>query len=950
MPYDAFISYYHGLDKDLALAVQSGLQKLAKPWYRRRALRVFRDDANLSASPELWGSIRNALDDSRYLILLASPGSAQSEWVNRETDHWRQTKLAGRILLVVTAGTLAWDPAHGDFSRKSDAVPNSLRGTFVSEPLYIDLRDLRAVDALSLRHSAFRNAIATIAAPIHNKDKDALESEDLRLHRRAVRTAVLAVVLLALLTVATSIASLLAVRYAKRADQRARLAIARQLAAEALNMKDQRLDLSLLLSLEGLKTWPTPEGTASLLTTLQSQPRLLSYFRGHSEIVQDVAFSPNGHLIVSAGDDGNLVFWDLDSGEPAVFEERRSGFTAVAFQPNGFHLAAANRDGTVTLWDLSDPESDSLSLSATQGPVFDIAFHPTGSFLASGGGDGTLVLWDVRVRKILHRMGEPSNKAEQGVWSIAFRGDGEVIAAARLNGQVSLWNMKNGRLLKDPPFTANAPGSISFGGNGQLLASNLPDGRILLWNSSEKTDSKKLGESPVSSNLDQLVGGLKVEFSPNGKLLATANYDRTVLLWDVETLNPLDKPLFGHRAAIWSAAFSPNGKFLATGDGQGTIIVWGIEGQRGLGTLLANTASSFVVAFSPQGLLASGNSDGSIVLWDPDEGIPLMGPLTGHEGQVTGLDFNLDGRFLASVDVDGNAILWDLSEQLPHGSKLGTPVASFLSVAFSPNSDLLALGGAVASGDTVKGAILFWSVDPLGQLGEPLYAHDIVYGLDFGTDGSTLASVGSDGTARLWDVASRSERFRAVGDEWGNAYDVSLHPDGHVIAVARSAPEVALWDFAERKAPFEPLVGHRDAVFAVSFHPRGHTLASASLDGTIRLWDVARGQPLGSPLVGPSSTFDVTYSHDGKRLASAAAAGIMVWNLDEEYLAKLACHVANRNLSRWEWDAYIGKVRPYQCTFPSLPIGDGVDEDASNVRIVGSDLHKQLKENANLSK
>jgi hypothetical protein len=59
--YDAFVSYSHAKDKPIAAALQSIVQKLGKPWYRRRALRVFRDDTSLSATPSLWPSIEQAL-------------------------------------------------------------------------------------------------------------------------------------------------------------------------------------------------------------------------------------------------------------------------------------------------------------------------------------------------------------------------------------------------------------------------------------------------------------------------------------------------------------------------------------------------------------------------------------------------------------------------------------------------------------------------------------------------------------------------------------------------------------------------------------------------------------------------------------------------------------------------------------------------------------------------
>jgi hypothetical protein len=86
--YDAFISYSHAKDKPIAAALQSVVQRLGKPWYKRRALRVFRDDTSLSATPQLWPSIEQALAQSRFLILLASPEAAASPWVGKEIAYW----------------------------------------------------------------------------------------------------------------------------------------------------------------------------------------------------------------------------------------------------------------------------------------------------------------------------------------------------------------------------------------------------------------------------------------------------------------------------------------------------------------------------------------------------------------------------------------------------------------------------------------------------------------------------------------------------------------------------------------------------------------------------------------------------------------------------------------------------------------------------------------------
>jgi TIR domain len=106
--YDGFISYSHAADDLLAPRLQDGLQRFAKPWWKRRALRMFRDESSLSANPHLWSSITDALDGSAWFVLLLSPEAAQSPWVDNEVEYWLERKDPGRIIPVLTDGDFAW--------------------------------------------------------------------------------------------------------------------------------------------------------------------------------------------------------------------------------------------------------------------------------------------------------------------------------------------------------------------------------------------------------------------------------------------------------------------------------------------------------------------------------------------------------------------------------------------------------------------------------------------------------------------------------------------------------------------------------------------------------------------------------------------------------------------------------------------------------------------------
>jgi tetratricopeptide (TPR) repeat protein len=193
--YDAFISYSHAKDKPIAAALQSVVQALGKPWYRRRALRIFRDDTSLSATPHLWPTIEAALGASRFLILLASTESARSMWVDKEVAYWLEHKSTDTLLIAVTDGELAWPPRATDFTW-SDAtpLPALLKGRFAHEPKWVDLRAYRA--GASKRDRKFTELSADFAAAVRGIPKEDLLSEEVRQQRRALTLAWSAVVVL----------------------------------------------------------------------------------------------------------------------------------------------------------------------------------------------------------------------------------------------------------------------------------------------------------------------------------------------------------------------------------------------------------------------------------------------------------------------------------------------------------------------------------------------------------------------------------------------------------------------------------------------------------------------------------------------------------------------------------------------------------------------------------
>ena len=188
--YDVFISYSHVKDDSTAASLHRALQGVAKPWYKPRGMRVFRDETDLTFAPDGWQAILSALSSSRYFLLLASERAAQSEWVEKEVQYWLENRPADRLLIALMNGAVVWDSEAGRFDwTRTTSLPRILDGVHSSEPFWVDLRWTTEAQMATLRNPEYTTAVAKLAAPIRDLDVAELVSEDYKQHRRTRRIA-----------------------------------------------------------------------------------------------------------------------------------------------------------------------------------------------------------------------------------------------------------------------------------------------------------------------------------------------------------------------------------------------------------------------------------------------------------------------------------------------------------------------------------------------------------------------------------------------------------------------------------------------------------------------------------------------------------------------------------------------------------------------------------------
>ena len=187
MKYDAFLSYPHKSGMRLSIKVQEALQLIAKPWFKSKALNIFRDETNLSTSPHLWKDIEKALASSEHFIIIGTEDTSKSKWILEEVNYWVKYKSVQNIHLVWVGGNFIVDDSIKKIIwEKTNTLPNVFQEIFKEIPNYIDLRDFRDVADLSINNIHFKKAMLKLASAIHGKPIEVLDSEHFKQHKRLI--------------------------------------------------------------------------------------------------------------------------------------------------------------------------------------------------------------------------------------------------------------------------------------------------------------------------------------------------------------------------------------------------------------------------------------------------------------------------------------------------------------------------------------------------------------------------------------------------------------------------------------------------------------------------------------------------------------------------------------------------------------------------------------------
>ena len=315
-----------------------------------------------------------------------------------------------------------------------------------------------------------------------------------------------------------------------------------------------------------------------------------------------IAFSPDGKIVAAAGNQGARL-WDVATGrELHPASGHLAGLWALAFSPDGNTLASADRVGVILLWDVTRHKL-LRRLEGDRGLIVALAFSPNGKTLASTG-PSKLRLWDVPTGKPLWKV---TAAHPAGFASLAFSADGKRLAAGCHDQTVRLWDLATGNELRRFRFPERTPSRVFFSADEQTLTAAGAGQIISTW-----TVASGIERLSVRSKAGN---GFGVAVSADGRNLAGHDTDH-VFVWEMATGK--ERARIPHKEWTWALAFSPDGKRLV-GSLDRSLCIWDPSAGREVGRLPGLPCLASVLAFAADGKpLASGGSDGAILLWHAD--------------------------------------------------------------------------------------------------------------------------------------------------------------------------------------------------------------------------------------------------------------------------------------------------------------------------------------------
>jgi WD40 repeat protein len=645
-------------------------------------------------------------------------------------------------------------------------------------------------------------------------------------------------------------------------------------------------------SLDSLRFWDVATG--------QETGQDVRWRFGNPAVRASLVFRPDGKFLVTGGNGREILFRDPRTGQVRFRKEYPHIFGAavLAFSPDGKLLLGAGQDGNVMPFtedgepiqssDRNFPQvrRHSPIVSLPGAAVRQLAFRKDG--LLAVGGDNLIALVDPAGRKIIQQL-NPGRRFS----TICFQSDGQQLAAASLDGETILYDVS--RIDKPGEFVDKPQSNrLAIAGRDILSFALAPDdntaatldskGEVHLWDIKE-------GKSRMILNNQSTGSPGVLSFDRANRYLYVSNANR-LQVWNLPTnaLLPVTTPL-GKRFAL-----SPEGDRFVMADEKGLALYDPRTGQA-VGAPGERLPGIAPFAFGPNGLLATGSSAYSLAIWDA--ALKPAGVLENHRDFVNVLAF-VDARFLVSCGNDLTIRYWNLASASEIWSRPLTSKPLCLTV--TSDQRLVAVG-------TETGKVHFFELNQGVVRGQLQASTNAIRNVAFSSNGKALYVAAKEGVT-VWDAEQvlgpaefvpppRPERDRALLDQvrrvgraefplpllMEHAAGLAISPDGQrLAATARNDLSLRIWDLRTGQ-PLTTRTGiHPGGLRPPVFSPDGRWLATTGNDGVIRLRDPRIGTVLHTLQLpqqkdDPDGARSLVFSPGGQLLLVPLAGGGKVFDL-----------------------------------------------------------------------
>jgi WD40 repeat protein len=765
------------------------------------------------------------------------------------------------------------------------------------------------------------------------------------------------------LLVVVVVAGVIALIKQQSASHEARVALARQLGAEAVN--EPRLDVAMLLAREAVNLDRSPQTEGSLLAALLRSPAAIGTFAFPVSSAWQLVVSPDGGTLAASALFGGGYFAGAGTvhGEVRFYDAR----TLAALRPRLGDFGGArpvySSDGSLLAYPTQDyPESIAVRDAHTLALRAKLAFDPFQISLYTPDLTHATILISPDRRSVYcaYRVFDSAHKLRAAYvdhWSLPNGrrlsttriGGGRLLAVGLIDGgarlaivdprSVGIFDASSLQRLSSVPITPAppAPSAAAVNPDGRQIAIGSPNGQVSFVDS--PTGVSHPGRGVHASSVTNIA------YSPDGRVVVATGSDNKVTVWDPRSATSTEV-LAAPGGEVQGVAVSPDSSTLYTSSPGGVGIEWDLSGNRGFGRRaqlgpaplccgpVSPPAPPF--ALSPDGAaFATPVGTGTVGLFSTRTLQRLGSFKVGTEGsEITALAWSPAGSELGVAGHSGLVELWRVGDHprlLRRLVGLQPPLSqpeAIQALAYSPDGQLLA---ATDNAETLQSPqmgvpqpaqfqdhlarLALWSagsgklLTPQRDLGPGPAPFDT---LALSADGKLLAVSVLDGSVQILDPSTGKIRrtLQPLGAD--DTVSMAFAPNG-TLATGTLSGIVQLWNPVTGAQIARPVPVADGPVTSIAFDPSGQRFATTGdNDGTAKLWSTATLQQQGTALATDAGqASNVKFASNGASLLAITNHGVAVtWPTSLAAWTRRACSIAGRNFSPQEWSRYV-PASPY---------------------------------------